>query len=235
MVLVLFGEDHLVHRHLPIDIERGVGKEYSTVDLGVIELVALIGEDSRFAEDRETMCKAFGDKELAMILFVEFDGEPLTVGGTILAQIDRDVEDATSCAANELGLGVWWALEMETTHDAVGRAGLIILHELGHDAGIVVALLVIGLDEIPALVFIHLRLDDKQAFDGSCDYIHNSAISYQLSAISYMATRTVIRIPFRCQGPSLVPVPGAYRCVSRRTYSIRKSLKIFSIPAVISI
>ena len=106
------------------------------------------------------MCKAFGNKELAMILFVEFDGEPLTVGGTIFAQIDRDVQHPTPCAANELGLGVRWALEMETTHDAVGRTGLVVLHELGHDAGIVIALLVIGLDEIPALVFIHLRLDD---------------------------------------------------------------------------
>ena len=160
MVLVLFGENHLVCGHLPIDIERGVGKEYSTVGFGVIELVALIGEDSRFAEDGETMCKALGDKELAMILFVEFDGEPLTECGTIFAQVHRDVEDATSCAANELGLGVRRTLEVETTYDAVGRTGLVVLHELGHDAGIVVALLVIGLDEVPALVFLHLRLDD---------------------------------------------------------------------------
>ena len=160
MVFVLLREDHLIRRHLPIDIERGVGKEYSTVGFGVVELVAFISEDSRFAQHGETMRKALGDKELAVILFVEFDGEPLTECGTILAQIDRDIEDATTCAANELGLGVWWALEMETTHDTVGRTGLVVLDELGHDAGIVVALLVICLDEIPALVFIHLRLDD---------------------------------------------------------------------------
>ena len=112
MMAVLVGKNHLFGRDLPINIQRRVGKENTSIRFGVIEIIALIGENCHVGQDRESMCKTSWDKELAMVILIQLDGIPLSESRTILSQIDRHVKYSTSCAANKLRLRKRRPLEM---------------------------------------------------------------------------------------------------------------------------
>ena len=90
--MVFLGEDTLLCGHLPVNVQFGVAEEQSTICLGMVEIVALVGEDGCLAEDGETVGKASWYEELTMVVRGEFDGIPLAVGGAAVAQINRYIQ-----------------------------------------------------------------------------------------------------------------------------------------------
>ena len=157
---------------LPIDREVGIVKEDTSVCLGMVEVVAFIGEDRLIAQHGEAVCKTAWDEELAFVLFAQFDAEPLSVGGAVFAQIDGNVEYATNGAADQLRLTIRRTLEMQTAYHAVGRAGLVVLHESRIDTCGTVPCLVVRLHEIAPCVFEHLRLYHQQTLNRCFDNFH---------------------------------------------------------------
>ena len=75
------------------------------------------------------MGEAFGDEELTFILFTQFYGYVLAVGGAAFADVYCYVKDGTTDATEEFALGEWGALEVEASHYSVGGHALIILHK----------------------------------------------------------------------------------------------------------
>ena len=81
------------------------------------------------AEDGEAVGEALGDEELAVVVLGEFHGNMLSVGGTALADVDRNIEYGTTYAAHEFALGERRTLEVESSHDTIGGHALVILYE----------------------------------------------------------------------------------------------------------
>ncbi len=90
--MVFLGEDTLLCRHLPVNVQFGVAEEQSTIRLRMVEVVALVGEDGRLAEDGEAVGKASWYEELTMVVRGEFNGIPLAVSGAAVAQIYRYIQ-----------------------------------------------------------------------------------------------------------------------------------------------
>ena len=88
----------------------------------MVEVVALVGENGLLAQYGESVGKSAGDEELALVLFAQFDGKPLTKGGTLFAQIDSYVEHTSDGAADQLSLAIRRTLEMEATYDTIAGA-----------------------------------------------------------------------------------------------------------------
>lgn len=176
---IFLAEDTCFRRNLPVDSEVGVAQEQPSVRLGMVEIVAFVGEDRFLAEDGETVCKPPRDIELAVVLFAQFDTEPLAEGRALFAQVHRYVQHFSYGATDQFRLGIRRALEMQTSYNAVGGAGLIVLYERGINPRRAVALLVIRLHEISACVVENLRLDHQEPFDWSLNNIHE--ISYDFT------------------------------------------------------
>lgn len=64
MASVFVAEDGLPGGNHPVNAKGLVEDGYATISLGSIEIVAFVLEDGRRGEDRETMCKTSGNKEL---------------------------------------------------------------------------------------------------------------------------------------------------------------------------
>ena len=62
MAAVFVAEYAQVGRQPPVDIEVRVGEQYSALGLGVIEVVALVGESGGVAEDGEAVAQALREK-----------------------------------------------------------------------------------------------------------------------------------------------------------------------------
>ena len=80
-----------------------------------------------------------------------------------LANVHRHVPHRAADDAHELRLGVRPGLPVEPAHDALHRAALVVLHELGVDARRRIARAVVRLAEIPARICEHVWLDDLHA------------------------------------------------------------------------
>ena len=119
MLRVLFAEDCFVGWDAPVDAEAFIGDGDAVVGFGMVELIAFVLEDSRFAQHSEAVGEAFRYEELAVIVLCEFDGDVLAVGRGAFTDVNGYVQDGAFDTANEFALGEWWALEMQTTHHAV--------------------------------------------------------------------------------------------------------------------
>jgi len=129
MARILFRQDGLVDRDAPIDAQRIVENADARVGLRMVELVTLILEYGRGRQHSKTMGKTLGDEELAVVVLGEFHGDMLSVGGTALADVDRNIEYGTTYTAHEFTLGERWTLEVESSHDTIGGHALVILYE----------------------------------------------------------------------------------------------------------
>ena len=129
MARILLRQDGLVGRNAPVDAQRIVKNTDARVGLRVIELVTLILEYSRGRQHGKTMSKALGNEELKVVVFGEFYGNMLSVGGTALADVDGNVEYGPADAAHEFALGERRTLEMESSHDTIGGHALVVLYE----------------------------------------------------------------------------------------------------------
>ena len=90
---------------------------------------------------------------------------PLAEGGAAGPQVNADVEDLTLQHAHQLGLRVV-DLEMQAAQHALGRGGLVVLHEVHiYAAGNEVRPLV-GFHEVAACVTVLLVVHNQHAVDG---------------------------------------------------------------------
>lgn len=172
MLLVLVADDAEVFGNPPVDGQVWIVEQYAAIGFGMIEIIAFIGKDSLLAQDGKAMCKTFGDEELALVLFGQFDAEPLSESRALPAQVNGHVKHPSDGAADEFGLRERRPLEMKSAHYAVTGAGLVVLDKNGVDAGVAVAFLVVGLDEISACILEHLRFDNQKSFNRCFDDVH---------------------------------------------------------------
>lgn len=54
----------------------------------------------------------------------------LPVGGRTKADIHGYIENSATYASNQFALCVWRALEMQSSHHAIGTHALVVLHEM---------------------------------------------------------------------------------------------------------
>jgi hypothetical protein len=119
MVLILLTQDSRLHRDAPINTKAFIGYRDATVCFGRIEIIALVLEYGCFTQYGKTVSEASGHKELTMILFGEFHSYVLTVSGTPLAYVYRNIEYRTLYATHQLALSERRTLEMQTAHYTV--------------------------------------------------------------------------------------------------------------------
>ncbi len=130
MLGVFLTQDRLVCWDFPINTQGTIKDTYATICLGMIELITLILEYCRVAKDGKAMSHTLGNEELTVVFLCEFHRYMLSVGGTALADVNNDIEDCALDTTHEFALRVGRALEMKTTHDAVSRHTLVVLHEI---------------------------------------------------------------------------------------------------------
>ena len=161
MLRVLLAQDGLLCGDAPVDAEAEVCDGDAAVGFGVVELIALVLEDGCLAQHGETMCEALRDEELPMVVFCEFDGDVLSVGGRPFAYIDGYVEDGSPDASNQFALREGRALEVQSAHDAVRRHAFVVLHELDGAYFLFELPLREGFEEVPAGILEYLGLYDE--------------------------------------------------------------------------
>ena len=83
MTTVFLAANGGVERYTPIDTKSGIVKTDAPFRFRMIELVALILEDSSGRQHGKPMGKSFGNEQLSMIVCREFDDYVLTIGGRI--------------------------------------------------------------------------------------------------------------------------------------------------------
>ena len=104
MLGILLTQDCLLYWNAPVYSKALVKNAYATIGLGVVELIALVLEHRRLAQYGKSVGKAFGYEELTLILFTEFYGYVLAVGGASFADVYGYIKHFTTHAAEELAL-----------------------------------------------------------------------------------------------------------------------------------
>ena len=117
-VFILLGADDFVLGEAPLNSNMGVVPGNAVLRFGVVELVALILEHRVVLQDHIAVRKALGDKELALILVREFNGDISAKSGAIRADIDRNIQYPALHHAYQFGLRVRLPLEVQTTQHA---------------------------------------------------------------------------------------------------------------------
>ena len=143
----------------------------------MIELITLILEHGCFAQYGKAVGKAFGNKELAMIVLSQFHSHMLAVGWTTFANIDSHIKDCAFDAAHQFALCEWRALKVQAAHYTIGGFTLIILDEgyrMSEDWGHLLIELSLrdGFEEIASRIFENAGLNYQNAIYGGFDYVH---------------------------------------------------------------
>ena len=172
-MLVLLGEDHEFGRELPVNVQCRIGKQDSSIRFGMIKLITLLRENSRFGKYRETMRKTLRNKELTVIVLVELDGKPLAKSRTVLAQINRNIQHPSPRTTYKLRLRERRTLEMQAAHHSETGTRLIVLHKPRRYTGVKITLFVVGFNKITASVRKDFGLDDEKTGNGSGEDVHN--------------------------------------------------------------
>ena len=101
----------------------------------------------------------------------------LTICGAAFANVYGDVEDVTFDTTDKFALGVWGALEMETSHDTVGGHGFVVLDEVDgvtQNGGNFLIELPLGetLEEVAAGVTKNFGFDYQKSIYICFNYVH---------------------------------------------------------------
>ena len=175
MLRVLVAQDGMLRWDAPVDTERTVQNADAAVGFRMVEVVALVLEHSRLAQYRKSMGEASGDKELAVVIFRQFDCHVLPVGGAAAPYVNRHVQHPAAHTAHKFALREWRCLKMQAAHHPVDGLGLVVLHEV--DLPYLLLELPLGeaLEEVSARVLEHLRFNDKHAIYVCLYHFHISA------------------------------------------------------------
>ena len=171
---VLFGEDDLVCRDVPVDAEVGVVPGDGAFALRVVVGVAFVLKHSVLRKYCESVCESFRDEKLTVVVFREFDSDVFSVGRRAFADVDCDVEDTAFDDAHEFGLGVGWFLEVEASDDSVAGFAFVVLHEAGVADLFYEFSFGEGFEEVAAAVAEDFWFQDQYAGDFGLDYVHIS-------------------------------------------------------------
>lgn len=130
MAGIFLREDSLVGGNSPVYVEGFIFDRDTSISFGVIEIVALVLKYSCFGQDGKAMGKSFWYEKLQVVVLCQFHGNVLPVCGGAFAYVDCYVKDSSPDTAHEFALGIGRALEMQTSHDAIYRHTLVVLHKV---------------------------------------------------------------------------------------------------------
>lgn len=134
IIPVFIRENDVFGRQLPVDGKTRVVPCDGALGFWSIEIVALILEDSVFTQHGESMCKAFRDEELAMILSTETHSHMFAECRRIGANINSDIEYLAADHAHQLALGMRRTLKMKSADNAIGGQRFIVLYKMNLEA-----------------------------------------------------------------------------------------------------
>ena len=123
------------------------------------------------------MSKTLWNEELDMIVFCQFYCYMLAISRRAFANIYGYIEYSTLYAAYQLTLGIWWALEVQASHNAIAAHRLVVLAEVNtvtQDWGNLFFKLSLAeaLEEVATRVAEEAWLYNEYAFYIGFDYIH---------------------------------------------------------------
>ena len=152
------------------------------------------------------MGKALWDEELAMIVFCQFYSHMLPISRGAFTNIYRYIEDSAFYAADQLALGIWWTLEVQTSHHAIAAHRLVVLAEvntMSQDRRDLLFKLSLAeaLEEVATRVAEEAWLYNEDAFYICFDYIHCSNLS------SYIRFFRITPSLFSQRGLHFLPKP----------------------------
>ena len=119
MLRVLFAQYCMFGRYLPVNTQATVKNAYAAVRFWMIELVAFVLEHRRFAQHGKTVCKAFWDEKLPVVILSQLHSHVLAVGGRAFPDINRNVKHTATNAPYKFCLCIRRTLEMQPTHDTI--------------------------------------------------------------------------------------------------------------------
>ena len=76
------------------------------------------------------MGKALWNEELNMVIFCQLYCHMLAVSRGAFTNIHCYIEYSALYAADQLALGIWWALEVQASHYAIATHRLVVLAEV---------------------------------------------------------------------------------------------------------
>ena len=167
------GEDDVCCRQLPVDTQGGVIPGDAAFAVGCVVVVALVLEDGFFAQHGESVGKAAGNEELAVVLGAEFHCYMLTIRGRAFADVYRNIEHSPLHTAHQFALAVRGALVVQPAHYAVAGHGLIILHKGGVAHFFPEFLIRERFKEIPTGITKHAGFNDFDIWNCGGNDIHD--------------------------------------------------------------
>ena len=119
------------------------------------------------------MRETFRDIHLPAVLFRQDIPEPLSVGGTVLPEVDRHVEHLSADHSYKFPLRMG-DLKMEPPQHSLHGHALVVLNEPHIEAGFPHVSLIICFHEISAFIAVHGRFYDIQTFNRRLCYFNLS-------------------------------------------------------------
>ena len=99
-----------------------------------------------------------------MVFLGQLDAVPFSEGLAVGAEIDSYIIDGTADGTHKLALRELF-LEMQAAQHTLRGAGLIVLHELHRESGLLHVILIICFYKIAAGIAVNGRCDDTQTLD----------------------------------------------------------------------
>ena len=174
MTGILDGQHNFIGGNLPIDVKRRIIPSYSALTLRMVEIVALILEDSLLTENGKAVGKALRDEELPVIFPGELAGHILSKPGRAPADIHRHIQHAAGNHPHQLALGAGPFLEMQPPQHAVSAFALVVLDKLDVPSnGLVKVPLAPAFHKIAPLISKHPGLENEKVWNGRFNYLYH--------------------------------------------------------------
>lgn len=168
-LFILFRQYGIFHR--PRHLESRIIPAVGAFIPGAVIVRAFVMEVGDLAGDYKAMGQTGSDPELPLVFLGQFHAVPLAERGRITANIHRHVKDAAQRDGNQLALRPGF-LEVQAAQHAIGRAGMVVLHEGQVDTDLGIAFLLPGLHEIAACIAPDFGFDEQYTFNMSPHYFH---------------------------------------------------------------
>ena len=169
---ILFTENSLIHRNMPVNSKVSVQNTYPPIRLWSIKVVTFILEDSFITQYGKTVCKTSWYKELTVIIFCKFYCYMFSVSRRIFSYIYSYIKHSTFNHSYKLALSKRRTLEMQPTHHAIARHALVVLHKLYLADFLFKLPLRERFKEIPSRILEDVWFDDYHALYIGFDYVH---------------------------------------------------------------
>src|SRR5215218_5247887 len=150
----------------PFDRDVRIVPRNAFIMLGTVIAGDAVADDRIRLERAESVAEADGNPQLVILLRGKHDRQPLAESGRIMAQVHRNIEQASEKAANELSLSLWMRLEMDAADGSGADAQrLIVLHERSRPRALRKAIETEHFREIAPLIFDLPRDDFKRSIE----------------------------------------------------------------------